>query len=139
MSTKSVSELKIDDGSVTVILTVDKSYLSPGDIVIAQASYSQKGGKFGLFETSECVITTPVTGPLEILDTEETCIPSDNDSKLSVECKKIYRYFPTSMEPAIMQASGVFISHDKQRHHIITDPALIKVRKHGRVKRESDY
>ena len=110
-------------------LTVDKDYLSPGNIVIAQASFSQKGRNLGLFETSECVITTPVTGPLEILDTKEKCIPSHVDSKLSVECEKIYTYFPISMDSAIIQASGVFISKDKKRHHIVTDPILINVKK----------
>jgi hypothetical protein len=130
MSTETVGKLKINDDIVTVTLKVDKVYLSPGDIVTAHASFSQKGKNLGLFVTSECAIGTPVNGPLEILETRETCIRSDIDPKLSIECERINKYyFSIPIDAAIIQASGVFVSHNKRRHHIITGPLLVKMGK----------
>ena len=128
MSTETVSKLRIKNNLVTVTLKADKSCLSLGNIITVEASFSQKGKNLGSFVTSECVIATPVGGSLEILDVEETGIPSDGDSGLSMECYKKNKYFTISQDDAIIQASGIFISQDKSEHHIITDPLLIKIR-----------
>lgn len=127
MSMESVSRTRINDGMVSVTLKVDKTCLSDGDILTAQASFCQLGENIGLFVTSECVIATPVGSPLEILDTKERSIASEHDTRLSTECEKTYRYFPILTGNAVIQASGVFISHGKKRHHIITDPLLVKM------------
>jgi hypothetical protein len=125
MSKRTVSRCRISGGTVIVTLEVDKTRLSNGDILTARAFFNQEK-TIGLFVASECVIATPGGSPLEILDTEEKWIASKDDKGLSSKCEKTYRYFPILKGNAIVQASGVFISNGKKRHHVITDPLLIK-------------
>jgi hypothetical protein len=134
MLKETIDEFKFDGILVTVKLQVDKTHLSPGDILTVKATFSQKGKNLGYFVTSECAIATPVTGPLTILDTKSTNIPSNDDPKLSLECEEIKRFFSTFIHDAIVQASGVFILQDNKRHHILTDPLLIEV---GKTKMQS--
>jgi len=128
MSTKTASEFEINGNIVTVTLEVDRAYLAPGELLTAKASFVQKGKNPGNFLTSECVIATPVSGPLELFNIKENCEPS-NDLKLSARCEKFNTYFTTLLDDAIVQASGVFVSADRNKHHIFTDPLLIKIGK----------
>lgn len=81
--------------------------------------------------TTECFIVTPVHGPLEVFDAKETSEGLGKDPELSQKCQKTTRYFLEflSCDAAIVQASGIFVSEDKNLHHIITDPLLVRIRK----------
>lgn len=123
---ETTSRKKIDDCEVVVRLKVDKTRLPLSGFVTAQASFHQKGKILGLFVTSECLICTPAGGSLEIFDVKGESTASGM-KRMSVKCRKTYRYFPISTDDAVVRASGVFISYDGSKHHIITDPLVIEI------------
>ncbi len=123
---ETTSSKKIDACEVTVTLKVDKTCLSLGGLATAQAFFHQKGRILGLFVTSECLICTPAGGSLEIFDVKGQSTAS-GIQKMSVRCKKIYRYFAVSTDDAIVRASAVFISHDGRKHHITTNRLVIEI------------
>jgi hypothetical protein len=127
MSMETTSSKKIDTCEVVVTLKVEKTCLSLGGFAIAQAFFYQKGELLGLFVTSECLICTPAGGSLEIFDVKGQSTAS-GVQKMSVRCKKTYRYFAISTDDAVVRASGVFISHDGRKHHITTDPLVIEIK-----------